>query len=448
MYPAFLLIVSGLLMYTVIPTFVIRLFGIGVYKKGTAGCGIALTFDDGPDPEYTPRLLEILKQYKIKATFFVLGSKAEQYPELIKQMDEDGHLIGIHNYVHWANAFMTPKKVRLQLNDSVNAIERIIGVKPVFYRPPWGVINIFDFLLMKRFRMILWSIIVGDWRSSGGKRKIKHRLLSRLKDGAVIVLHDSGQTFGADCDAPGHMLEALQEFIAEALSNGYSFLRVDEKIALEKPKHAAAVPLSLPKRMLLFIWFKWDQLFHVLCKIKPVDASNPLFFYRVVTFRGKTMLLSECEQLVSGDRVLELHFNNEKLFKLSTGSRSPVQLAVQMIRLVKEVLPRISAKIENNPEFSDVKAIYGITMIHRGADQLGFTSLALPRGWFSILANVYLKVLLYILHPEGSNRLKLKSNALAPKAVAISVHELKRRYCTEQVSVVGRQLSDDTGVSL
>ncbi|KAF6615691.1 polysaccharide deacetylase family protein [Paenibacillus sp. EKM102P] len=227
MEQTFIIIISGLLIYTIIPTLMVRLFGIGVYKRGTSKQPIALTFDDGPDPEYTPLLLDLLKKHNIKVTFFVLGQKAEQYPDLIQRMHSEGHLVGIHNYVHWSNALMSPKKVREQVNKTANVIDRIIGKRTFYYRPPWGVINLFDFFLMRKFRMILWSVIVGDWKSSGGKQKIKQRLLSKLKGGAVIVLHDSGQTFGADREAPAYMLEALNEFITEALSTGYSFHRVD-----------------------------------------------------------------------------------------------------------------------------------------------------------------------------------------------------------------------------
>ncbi|NHN35014.1 polysaccharide deacetylase family protein [Paenibacillus agricola] len=422
---AFLFIIGIFCVYTIIPTLVVRLFGIGVYKKGTAGRGIALTFDDGPDPQYTPLLLDLLKQHKIRATFFVLGSKAEKYPKLIARMHEEGHLVGLHNYVHWANALMTPQKVRLQLNHSVNVIESIIGEKPVYYRPPWGIINVFDFLLMKRFRVILWSIIVGDWRSYGGKRRIKRKLLSKLGDGAIIVLHDSGQTLGANHDAPTFMLEALHEFIVKTLSKGYSFLRVDERMSLDE--RFDYVKLSMKKRIFVYLWFKWDKLFHVLFGVKPVDPENPLLFYRVRPYHGKTILLSDGEKIVSGDRVIELHFNNEMLFRMAIGSHSIVHLAVQIIRSVKEVLPH-TVKISNDVHYSNIKAIYGITMIHRGANQLGFTLTNLPRGWFSYVTSLYLKVLLYTIHPKGKTRLKVKSDALTPKVLAISIQELKKRH--------------------
>ncbi|MCZ8512231.1 polysaccharide deacetylase family protein [Paenibacillus filicis] len=423
---AFLYILGIMCIYTIIPTFVVRLFGVGVYKRGTAGRGIALTFDDGPDPQYTPLLLDMLRRKQIRATFFVLGSKAERYPELIRRMHEEGHLVGVHNYVHWANALMTPKKVRAQLDYSVQVIERIIGERPIYYRPPWGIINLFDFLLLKQFRMILWSIIVGDWRSSGGKHKIKRRLLSRLKDGAVILLHDSGETFGANEDAPTYMLEALDEFIGEALSRGYDFLRIDERMSLDQ--RTELVKMSLRKRAIVSLWFRWDRIIYAALRIQPIDPGNPLFYYRVCTYHGEAMELTDGEQLRKGDRILELHFNNQRLFAMAAGSRSMVHLAVQMIHSVKEMLPQINEKVCDESPQQEIKAVYGITMIHRGADQLGFTLKSLPKGWFAIATKIYLRTLLRIIHPEGKSRARSKPEALTPKMLAISVRELNKRY--------------------
>ncbi|MCD1259688.1 polysaccharide deacetylase family protein [Paenibacillus athensensis] len=222
---------AGIFIYSVLPTLLVRMGKLGVYRKGRSG--VALTFDDGPDPAYTPQLLDLLKAYRVRATFFVLGSKALRHPELITRMHREGHLIGIHNYVHWTNALMTPGKVRRQLRDSIAVIERITGVQTVYYRPPWGVINIFDLFLLRRVRMVLWSLMVRDWSSNGGKERIRSELLTKMKSGDVIVLHDSGQTLGADENAPCYMLEALAEVLDECLRRGFHFLRIDMKMQME-----------------------------------------------------------------------------------------------------------------------------------------------------------------------------------------------------------------------
>ncbi|MCH5586085.1 polysaccharide deacetylase family protein [Shimazuella sp. AN120528] len=216
--------------YAILPAIATLGLGIGVYKRRPIRHGLAFTFDDGPDPIYTPQLLDLLKKYNIKATFFTLGSKVEKYPNLIRRMHLEGHSIGVHNYVHKSNWFRSPWAIRRELNQSASLIEQITGVRPIFYRPPWGLLNLFDFGLRKHFQIILWSLMVGDWKSKGGSDRIKKNLLQNIKDGDIILLHDSGDTFGADIDAPSFTIEALEYVFQSVLQQGYQCMRVDEML--------------------------------------------------------------------------------------------------------------------------------------------------------------------------------------------------------------------------
>lgn len=216
--------------YTILPKFITRLFGFALYQKVDVKQKVAFTFDDGPDPLYTPLLMDVLKKYEVKATFFVLGAKAEKHPELIARMQAEGHLIGIHNYVHYANCFMTPKQVRKQIQRSTDIVEQITGDRPSFYRPPWGIPNLFQVFQKKTYQMVMWSVMVGDWNRKVGPDILKQRLLRDLHDGAIIVLHDSGDTLGADDDAPSSMLAALEDVLIELSYIGYQCVRVDELV--------------------------------------------------------------------------------------------------------------------------------------------------------------------------------------------------------------------------
>lgn len=221
-------LVSLLVIYWLIPYFLTRVIGIGILKQNNHSAKIAFTFDDGPNPIYTPQLLDLLKLYNIKATFFVVGSKAEKYPELIERMHAEGHLIGLHNYIHKSNWIMFPWTIRRHLMKSASIIERITGQRPIYYRPPWGLMNLFDFFLLKQFKMILWSVMAEDWRSKGGSEKIKNRLLESIKSGDVILLHDCGNTFGADENAPINTINALKDVFKEISNRGIASVRIDE----------------------------------------------------------------------------------------------------------------------------------------------------------------------------------------------------------------------------
>ncbi|MCQ6279381.1 polysaccharide deacetylase family protein [Bacillus sp. EB600] len=223
-----LIIAILLVIYLFLPYLLTAGLGIGVLKRNDHSEKIAFTFDDGPNPIYTPQLLDLLKSYHIKATFFVLGSKAEKYPELIARIHEEGHLIGMHNYVHRSNWGMSPWAIRCQLNKTAAIIEGITGIRPNYYRPPWGLLNLFDLLLMKKYRIVHWSVMAEDWRSRGGSEKVKMRLLKNIKKGDVILLHDCGETWGADEDAPINTINALKMVLKEVTNRGLTCVRIDE----------------------------------------------------------------------------------------------------------------------------------------------------------------------------------------------------------------------------
>ena len=228
MFKIILLVCFVLALYWLIPYILTAGLSIGVLKRKNTSAKIAFTFDDGPNPIYTPQLLDLLKINNIKATFFVVGSKAEKYPELLARMHEEGHLIGIHNYVHKSNWVMDPWTVRHQLRKSASIIEKITGERPIYYRPPWGLVNLFDFLLLKKYKIILWSVMAEDWRTKGGSEKVEKRLLRDIKNGDVVLLHDCGETLGAEEHAPMNTIHALKTVFKEISSKGMSCVRIDE----------------------------------------------------------------------------------------------------------------------------------------------------------------------------------------------------------------------------
>lgn len=435
-----------------LPWILTRILGIGVLRRGRGNTGgtrrrganvhtavhqesggsipeqtrgsVALTFDDGPDPVYTPKLLDLLAAHGVKATFFLLGSKAEQHPELVKRIHDEGHLIGIHNYTHHTNWLMSPWTVRRkQVDRTADIIEKITGFRPAHYRPPWGVLNLLDFFLRNEYRIVLWSVMARDWKSSTGVRWLKQHVLAKARDGAVVLLHDSGETLGADRDAPEQTLAALEELIPALKERGFGFARVDEIDSAGKRN------LSLPKRMLVSVWMLWEKCFLKLFHVVPVDENNPLLKLRVREYTSNTPItLSDGEVIQKGDRVLELHFDNDTLFRMGANAKTSLHLAIQLIRSIEQLLPQLIRVIETNPEYRDIKGLYGVSMIHRGSRQLGFTVIDMPKGTFAFMTQLYLRLLMYVIHPKGKDRLKTNTDKLVPKIIAMSKKELMNRY--------------------
>lgn len=186
---------------------------------------IAISFDDGPAKDYTPHILRILKEHEVKAAFFCIGKRIKENEQLLKQVHEEGHIIGNHSYSHdlWFDLFSSKKMYDdLQMMNAVT--EKAIGKKPKLFRPPYGVTNpnLKRAIRQGKYITIGWNI-----RSMDTVIKDAQRLLAKvtasLKPGAVVLFHDTSKS----------TLEILSVFIQHAKDMGYEIVRLDELLKLE-----------------------------------------------------------------------------------------------------------------------------------------------------------------------------------------------------------------------
>lgn len=408
-------------LYAFIPALISRVFGFRVFKKGRVASEIALTFDDGPDPEYTPQLLDLLARYKAKATFFVVGSHAEKHPELLRRMRDEGHIIGIHNYVHKTNWFMRPKTVRNQIARTSDVIREATGIRSVYYRPPWGIINIFDFTNPNKMQIILWSAIFGDWNVKLGAERLKQKMMEKLNPGEVLLLHDCGRTPGADETAPANMLIALEAYMEEATKRGYQFVGIAELIKLTEKTSKRTVW----KKTIVGAWLLYEQLFHLVFRLKHVGEDNHCFHYRVIKYNGDPIKLADDGYLNKGDKVVELHFDNKMLSTIAATSSSPLATGIRMLREVEQALPVLANVLANDPEAAGARSLYGVTMIHRGADRLGFQVVPLPDGLFARTTRIYLRILTRVLtNKQRNSRGKARRDTIHPHMLLMPLEQL------------------------
>ncbi|WP_244950970.1 polysaccharide deacetylase family protein [Rummeliibacillus suwonensis] len=221
------LVIILFLCYGAVPTVLIRVFEWGIVKRIHTK-EMALTFDDGPNPKYTPQLLDLLKKYHIKATFFVVGSNVKKYPEIIKRMADEGHTIGIHSFDHISSWILSPSQLKKQLEMTEKAITECTGEKVSFYRPPWGHFNLFTLWVSKKYTKIMWTSIFGDWKAAKAKNGLLEELQVYAKEGAIFVLHDNGDTLGAEEEAPGYMIRNLEIFLEESKQRNIHFITLKE----------------------------------------------------------------------------------------------------------------------------------------------------------------------------------------------------------------------------
>jgi len=213
-----------LLSYSVFPSFGLRFWQSRRRRKEGGEKILYLTFDDGPSERYTEQILNLLKESKVKAVFFVVASFANAHQDLIKRMQEEGHMIGLHSTEHQSMLLRGYKFVYSDLAQSVFALRKL-GCRPVYYRPPWGHVNLFTLMWVKKLelKLVFWDVMAEDWEESATPALIRERLVKRVFPGAVICLHDGR---GAD-GAPGRTYEALKEAIPELIAQGYEFRGLD-----------------------------------------------------------------------------------------------------------------------------------------------------------------------------------------------------------------------------
>jgi peptidoglycan/xylan/chitin deacetylase (PgdA/CDA1 family) len=191
------------------------------------GTSIALTFDDGPHPKNTPRLLDMLKERGLKATFYVIGQNVVQYPEIMKRMVAEGHEVGHHTYTHPSLSKCSAPKLTEEITKANDAIMQACGVSPTTIRPPYGATNAaVNKRLNEEFGLtvVLWSVDPNDWKIRNASHVSNH-ILQNTKSGSIVLAHD---IHPSTIDAMPAVLDGL-------LSKGYQFVTVSELIAMDRP---------------------------------------------------------------------------------------------------------------------------------------------------------------------------------------------------------------------
>jgi len=182
---------------------------------------VALTFDDGPDKEITPEVLNTLGKFGIKAAFFTVGEKISAHPDLLKKIDDEGHIIGNHTYSHsnWFD-FYSAKKMIEELDKTEELIFDITGKKVEMFRPPFGVTNPALARAVKKmnYTPIGWNIRSLDTAKNKKAIKIYNRIIRQLKPGSIILLHDRNPD----------IVEVLEKLIMYAHEHNYEFVRLDK----------------------------------------------------------------------------------------------------------------------------------------------------------------------------------------------------------------------------
>ncbi|MBD7984237.1 polysaccharide deacetylase family protein [Sporosarcina sp. Sa2YVA2] len=185
-------------------------------SPSASGKVVALTFDDGPDPKVTRQILEVLKKHDAKATFFMLGSRVEYYPEVAKEVKEAGHELGNHTWNHADLTKLNADRVSKEINNTSMIIEKVTGEKPEAFRPPYGAVNE-QVRKQTEMPVILWNVDTLDWKYRNAD-KLLQIIQQKTQDGSTILMHDIHQSTA----------DGLDRVLTYLENEGYTFVTVAE----------------------------------------------------------------------------------------------------------------------------------------------------------------------------------------------------------------------------
>jgi len=213
-----------------------RLFAPVVYRGDAGGAArVALTFDDGPHPEATAALLDVLQEKQVKAAFFVIGENAERHPELLRKMDAQGHLVANHSFDHaYHGMFRFHGYWRNQLSRTDDVIAGAIGKRPVMFRPPMGFKQMFIGKTARRrgYTVVTWSRRAFDGVVSVTHERMTRRLVDPTRAGEILTMHDGGDAHTSGRRDMMRTVEAVGPVIDGLRGRGFELVRLDELIGV------------------------------------------------------------------------------------------------------------------------------------------------------------------------------------------------------------------------
>jgi len=205
-----------------------------IYHINTPHNVVALTFDDGPSPEWTPRILDEFKKAGVKATFFMIGDHVKKYPDVARRVAEEGHEIENHTYSHPTLVFYTLDKLEREVRDTERAIRDATHRSTQYFRPPkaWLTATEKKKIEEMRYKTVSWTLNSKDWVTFDDKYMVKY-IVRHVRSGDIILFHDSGGLFSTEGGDRHETVKTIQRLVEKLKKMGYQFVTLSELLSLE-----------------------------------------------------------------------------------------------------------------------------------------------------------------------------------------------------------------------
>jgi len=206
-----------------------------IVRKGTFYRGsptskvVALTFDDGPSPIWTPQILDELKRAGVKATFFMIGEHVAKYPDIARRVASEGHEIENHSWDHHVLIYYKDAELKWEIKDTERIIKEVTGRTTHFFRPPKAWISNKEKEQIKNmgYKVVLWSLNAKDWVTFDDKYIINY-IVRNVRPGDIILFHDSGGVFGVEGGSRDETVRSIYRLTEKLREKGYGFVTISE----------------------------------------------------------------------------------------------------------------------------------------------------------------------------------------------------------------------------
>ena len=205
-----------------------------IYHINTLNKAVALTFDDGPSPVWTPKILDELKKAGVKATFFMIGEHVEKYPDVARRVAEEGHEIGNHTIDHHVLVYYKMDELEKEIKDNEKIIKTITGQTTRYFRPPkaWLTAKEKKKIREMGYKTVLWTLNSKDWVTFDDKYIIRY-ILNHIKPGDIILFHDSGGVFTAEGGNRNETVKTIAQLTQKLKEKGYSFVTITDLLNMK-----------------------------------------------------------------------------------------------------------------------------------------------------------------------------------------------------------------------
>ncbi|MDD5595282.1 MAG: polysaccharide deacetylase family protein [Candidatus Omnitrophica bacterium] len=209
-----------------------------VYRVPESQKLVAITFDDGPSPVWTPKILDALQRAGVKATFFMIGEHVLKYPEIAKRVVKEGHEIGNHSFDHHVLLYYTMEELEQEVNSGEDAIRKVTGVTTHYFRPPKAWLTAAEKKKLKEmgYEVILWSLNSKDWVTFDDKYIIRY-LVRHVRPGDIILFHDSGGVFNTEGGSRHETVLTIPKLVEKLQDRGYKFVTISQLLDQGKDKN-------------------------------------------------------------------------------------------------------------------------------------------------------------------------------------------------------------------